>query len=78
MHPAGVRLAENDAGLAVVREPLKLGSTIFAFWRYTADSNFIAHYLDGLVAHDFFTVTIKKKKKNRKINSKTMIYYILS
>lgn len=65
MHPASVRLAENDAGLAIVREPLKLGPTIFTFGRYTADSNFVAHHFDGLVAYDLFAETRKKKTTRR-------------
>lgn len=52
MHPAGVWLAENDAGLSVVRESLKLCPAVFAFWRDATDTNLVANHFNWFIAND--------------------------
>ena len=63
MHSACVRLAEDDASLAIIRKSFKLGPTIFTLGRDATNSNFVAHHLDGFVAHNLLT---KKSIKNHK------------
>jgi hypothetical protein len=52
VHPAGSRLAKDDAGLSIVRETLELRLTVLAFRGDSANTDFVANHFDRFRAHD--------------------------
>jgi hypothetical protein len=55
VHPAGARLAKDDAGLSIVREALELRLTVLAFGGDPANTDFVADHFDRFRAHDVST-----------------------
>lgn len=66
MHPAGARFAENDAGLAVVGQPLELCPAVFAFWRDATHTDLVANHLNWFVTHDVSARKFQLKKNKTK------------
>ena len=50
MHPASPRPAEHHAGPPVEAEPLELRVAVLAVRAHLADSNLVAHDLNGFLA----------------------------
>ena len=52
VHPAGARLAKDDAGFSIVGETFELCLAVLAFRGDSANTDFVADHFDRFRAHD--------------------------
>jgi hypothetical protein len=86
VHPAGARLAQDDAGLSIVREALELRLTVLAFGGDPANTDFVADHFDRFRAHDVSTgkqksiwnmITTNQRAEHRMRSSGTRISFCI-
>lgn len=62
MHSAGEWFAKDDTRLSIVAQLLEGRRAILALWRHFANTDFVAHHLDGFFALDDASEKLRTNK----------------